>query len=167
MMRRSTTRFGTVLACGAALGLLGSACATTKEEPAAASTGSEFDQGHTHDKAPEMKKAAVKLEPVYFALDRSDISEEARATLQGEAEAIRFAKGEVTVQGYTDDRGTWEYNLALGDRRANSVKNYLSNLGVPSAKMQTVSFGEADPAVEGNNEAAWRWNRRVTFRVDN
>ena len=166
MMRRSTTRFGTVLACGAALALLGSACATTDEEAAPAPTGSEFDQGHTQDKSPEMKKTAVKLEPVYFALDRSDLSEEARGLLQGEAEAIRFAKGEVTVQGYTDDRGTWEYNLALGDRRANSVKKYLVNLGVPSPKMQTVSYGEADPAVQGHNESAWRWNRRVTFLVD-
>ena len=166
MMRSPAARLAWVLACGAALTILASACATTKKEEPPAPTGSEFDQGHSQDKAPEMKKTAVKLEDVYFDYDRSDLDQEARAILKGEAEAIKFAKGEVTVQGYTDDRGTWEYNLALGDQRANSVKKYLVNLGVPSPKMQTVSYGEADPAIKGNNESAWRWNRRVTFRVD-
>ena len=167
MMRSQAVRIAGVLATGAALTMLVSACATSKKEEASVPTGSEFNQDHSQDKAPEMKKTGVKLEPVYFAYDSSDLSQEARGVLKSEAEDIKFAKGEVTVQGYTDDRGTWEYNLALGDRRANAVKKYLVNLGVPSAKMQTVSYGEADPAVKGNNESAWRWNRRVTFRVNN
>ena len=71
----------------------------------------------------------------------------------------------VTLQGYCDERGSEEYNLALGERRASSVKRYLETLGIPAGRLDTVSFGEADPAVPGHDEAAWRWNRRVQFHV--
>jgi len=62
-------------------------------------------------------------------------------------------------------RGTSEYNLALGERRATSVKTYLTNLGIPSARVDTVSFGESKPAVQGHDESAWKWNRRGEFKV--
>ena len=166
-MRTKARRIAGVLACGIALAVLTSACATTKKDEAApAPTGSEFDQGASEDTTTGPAKSGVKLDTVYFGYDRSNLNDEAQGILKKEAEPIKFAKGEVTVQGYTDDRGTWEYNLALGDRRANAVKDYLVKLGVPSAKMRTVSYGEADPAVKGNNESAWRWNRRVTFLVE-
>lgn len=163
-MRRSKTRLTPVLACGAALAMLGSACATTQEEVAPAPTGSEFEQGtgDTGDATPSTPSR--EYGKVYFDFDRSDLSDEARATLQNDEPLVQAAAGPVVVQGYTDERGTWEYNLALGDRRAHSAKKYLENLGVPGSKLRTVSFGEADPAVEGNNESAWRWNRRVTFK---
>ena len=87
----------------------------------------------------------------------------ARADLVIGFNSIRFDYK--VLQGYTDERGTEEYNLALGERRANSVKRYLESLGVPGSRIDTVSFGEADPAVPGHDESAWRWNRRVQFHV--
>ncbi len=71
----------------------------------------------------------------------------------------------ITLEGHTDERGTEEYNLALGERRANAVMQYLVDLGVPTGRMITVSFGEGSPAVQGHDESAWRWNRRVEFKV--
>ena len=72
--------------------------------------------------------------------------------------------GTVTVEGHCDERGSEEYNLALGDRRANAVRRYLIDLGVPASRLRTVSFGEARPAVPGHDENAWRYNRRAEFK---
>jgi len=71
--------------------------------------------------------------------------------------------GQITLEGNTDERGSEEYNLALGERRAMSVKRYLVDLGVDEKRLRTVSFGEAKPAVPGHDETAWRYNRRVDF----
>ena len=71
--------------------------------------------------------------------------------------------GQITVEGNTDERGSEEYNLALGERRAMAVKRYLVDLGVPGSRLRTVSFGEAKPAVPGHDESAWRYNRRSDF----
>ena len=71
--------------------------------------------------------------------------------------------GKITVEGNTDERGSEEYNLALGERRATAVKRYLVDLGVPGSRLRTVSFGEAKPAVPGHDESAWRYNRRSDF----
>ncbi len=73
--------------------------------------------------------------------------------------------GKLTLEGNTDERGSQEYNLALGERRANAVKRYLVDLGVPASRFRTVSFGEDRPAVPGHDDSAWRWNRRVDFAV--
>ena len=69
------------------------------------------------------------------------------------------------IEGHTDERGDEEYNLALGERRANSVKRYLENLGVDGSRMRILSYGEAKPAVAGHTEDAWRYNRRVESNV--
>ena len=69
----------------------------------------------------------------------------------------------MTVEGHCDERGSTEYNLALGERRANAVKRYLVDLGVPSNSLRTVSFGEERAAVQGHDESAWRYNRRADF----
>ena len=71
--------------------------------------------------------------------------------------------GNVVIEGNTDERGSEEYNLALGERRANTVKRYFVDMGVPSARLSTVSFGESRPAVQGHDESAWRYNRRADF----
>ena len=71
----------------------------------------------------------------------------------------------VVVEGHCDERGSEEYNLALGERRATSVKQYLTNRGIPSARIDTVSFGESKPGVQGHDESAWKWNRRGEFKV--
>ena len=71
----------------------------------------------------------------------------------------------VTIEGHCDERGTVEYNLALGDRRAESAKAYLVNLGIPASRIETVSYGEERPVDPGHNEAAWARNRRAAFVI--
>jgi len=69
----------------------------------------------------------------------------------------------VVIEGHCDERGSEEYNLALGERRADAVRRYMTDLGVPGGRMSTVSFGESRPAVQGHDESAWRYNRRADF----
>ncbi len=111
--------------------------------------------------------AVPELEAVYFDYDRALIRDDQKPTLRGNSSAIvsRDEWRTIVVEGHCDERGSEEYNLALGERRANSVKQYLANLGVPSGRMDTVSFGESKPAVQGHDESAWKWNRRAEFRV--
>ncbi|PWC84280.1 cell envelope biogenesis protein OmpA [Azospirillum sp. TSH100] len=98
---------------------------------------------------------------VFFGLDRFDLSPEARATLDRQAKWLQtYGSVTVTVEGHADERGTREYNLALGERRANSVKNYLAAKGIPANRVNVVSYGKERPAVVGSNEAAWSQNRR-------
>jgi peptidoglycan-associated lipoprotein len=98
---------------------------------------------------------------VFFAYDRSDITPEGRATLEKQAAWMKAnANVTVTVEGHTDERGTREYNLALGERRANAVKNVLVALGIPAQRVSTISYGKERPAVVGSTEAAWAQNRR-------
>jgi len=107
------------------------------------------------------------LSTVYFDFDRWEIRDDARGSLQENASAIKSRSewGSVTIEGHCDERGSEEYNLALGEKRANSVKRYLANLGVSEGKLTTVSYGESQPAVQGHDESAWRYNRRAEFRV--
>lgn len=105
-----------------------------------------------------------ELEKVYFDFDKSDIKPEFREMLAKDAEKIKQNPGTmVVIEGHCDERGTAEYNLALGERRAMAVKKYLSSLGIQEDGLYTISFGEEKPAVSGHNEAAWSKNRRVQF----
>jgi peptidoglycan-associated lipoprotein len=108
---------------------------------------------------------APSLQPVYFDTDQAVLRADARASLEVRAEAIRQHPelGIVTIQGYCDERGSDEYNLALGERRAAAVKRYLVDLGVPASRLETVTYGESQPAVPGHDETAWRYNRRSEF----
>jgi peptidoglycan-associated lipoprotein len=110
----------------------------------------------------------TELSTIYFDYDKAAIRADQRASLQADAKAIQAQPdlGVITLQGNCDERGTEEYNLALGERRAASVKRYLIDLGVPSSRLKTVSFGESKPAVAGHDESAWKWNRRVDFGVN-
>ena len=106
------------------------------------------------------------LEPVYFEFDRWQLSDSARQTLRSNAEQIEKNPewGMVTIEGHCDERGSDEYNLALGERRAAAVKRYLEDLGLPGKRFETVTFGEDKPAVPGHDESAWRYNRRSEMR---
>lgn len=105
-----------------------------------------------------------RLKPVYFAFDSSSLSAEAIATLQGNAQRISEVPNVIIqIAGNCDERGTQEYNLALGERRAQAVRQHLQSLGVPGERMVTISYGEENPAVPGSNEAAWAQNRRAEF----
>ncbi len=104
---------------------------------------------------------------VKFSYDSSAIMDTEIQTLEGKAEWLRNnADATVTVEGHCDERGTTEYNLALGDRRAARVKNFLVNLGIDAERVTTVSYGEEKPAVSGNNEDAWAQNRRAQCVID-
>jgi len=110
-------------------------------------------------------EAPTGLEPVYFEFDSATIRDDQRPTLQANVSAVgKHADWKtIVLEGNCDERGSEEYNLALGERRANAVKQYLVDSGVPAARLDTVSFGEAKPAVQGHDESAWKWNRRVEF----
>lgn len=98
---------------------------------------------------------------VFFALDSSDISDEGRATLDRQAEWLKaYSSVSITVEGHCDERGTREYNLALGERRAAAAKAYLEAAGVDASRVDTVSYGKERPEVAGSNEEAWAQNRR-------
>lgn len=98
---------------------------------------------------------------VFFDYDKSDIKPEGRQVLQRQAEWLKkYPNVTLTVEGHCDERGTREYNLALGERRAAAVKKMLVALGVPANRVSTISYGKERPAVVGSNEAAWAQNRR-------
>jgi peptidoglycan-associated lipoprotein len=98
---------------------------------------------------------------VFFALDKSELSQEARQTLNRQAAWLkRYPSVRVTIEGHCDERGTREYNMALGARRANVVRTYLVALGIESGRIQTVSYGAERPAVLGTGESVWQQNRR-------
>jgi peptidoglycan-associated lipoprotein len=104
---------------------------------------------------------------VYFDYDSSALRPDARATLDKQANWLRrYPNINVTVEGHCDERGTREYNLALGDRRASSIREYLANLGVASSRIRTVSYGKERPAVLGSNEHSWALNRRGVTVVE-
>ena len=106
------------------------------------------------------------LEDVYFEFDKSDLSAAARASLQKDADWMRkWGSTRVTVEGHADSRGTNEYNLALGERRAASVRDYLGTLGIPAARVSVVSKGEEEPVCREETEACWAKNRRGHFII--
>ena len=104
---------------------------------------------------------------ILFDTDRFNVDSEDQVTLQKQAQWLaRYPNTRITVEGHADERGTRDYNLALGERRANSAKNYLISVGVDAGRIQTVSYGKERPAAMGSDESAWAQNRRaVTVTV--
>jgi peptidoglycan-associated lipoprotein len=103
---------------------------------------------------------------VFFNFDKSELSTEAQATLDRQAAWLKkYSAAKITIEGHCDERGTREYNLALGERRATAAKNYLVAAGISAARISTVSYGKERPAVVGSNEAAWAQNRRAVTVV--
>ncbi|HTV45139.1 MAG TPA: peptidoglycan-associated lipoprotein Pal [Stellaceae bacterium] len=104
---------------------------------------------------------------VFFAFDRSDISAEGQQTLERQADWLRrYPNVTVTIEGHCDERGTEEYNLALGERRADAVKNVLIAAGIPASRISTISYGKERPIVLGSNEEAWAQNRVAITTVN-
>lgn len=105
---------------------------------------------------------------VFFDFDRSDIRRDQVETLEKQAAWLRRYPGvTIVIEGHADERGTREYNLALGERRANSHKDYLVSLGVDPGRIETISYGKERPAVLGSNESAWAQNRRGVVVLKN
>jgi peptidoglycan-associated lipoprotein len=160
----STIRTLNLLSLGALVALgCASTSTSTVTESAPAENATTAPQEVTIEPA-----SAPSLEPVYFDTDRWVLRSDARASLKVRAEAIREHPewGVVTIQGHCDERGTDEYNIALGDRRAAAVKRYLVDLGVSESRLATVTYGEDRPAVRGHDEKTWRYNRRSEFASD-
>ena len=105
---------------------------------------------------------------IYFDTDRYNIDSQDQVALQSQAQYMSQYPGiRATIEGHADERGTREYNLALGERRANAAKNYLVSLGVPAAQLTTVSYGKERPRAVGSNESAWAQNRRAVTVILN
>lgn len=115
---------------------------------------------------PDEVNAKAIVKPVFFAYDSDELDEAARRTLEANAQLLRdYGTWVLTVEGHCDERGTPEYNLALGDRRALAAKNYLLSLGIAAERLKTVSYGKEFPFNPGHDEAAWTQNRRAQFMV--
>ena len=117
-------------------------------------------------KSLEQLNAEKPLAEVYFDLDESSIRDDARPILQRNADWMkRWVSTQVTVEGHCDSRGSAEYNLALGTRRATSVKDYLVNLGVPANRVTVVTKGKEQPVCSEETEGCWQQNRRGHFII--
>jgi len=108
-----------------------------------------------------------EAEKIYFDFDKSELKMDARAILAKKAEWLRkHPEFSLRIEGHCDERGTIEYNLALGERRANAAWKFLNALGISGSRMSTISYGEENPADPGHNAAAWARNRRDEFKLD-
>jgi peptidoglycan-associated lipoprotein len=170
----------------AVLALAVSACATKKKdlppEPPMAMKPVEAPPPPVPDSVPPVANVGSTNVPgssadfvaqsgtdrVLFQFDSYELDEEARTILGKQAEWLaRYPAIRVTVEGHADERGTREYNLALGDRRATAAKNFLAAQGVDSGRMTTISYGKERPSAEGSDEASWAQNRRAVTVVAN
>ncbi|MFK7974402.1 MAG: peptidoglycan-associated lipoprotein Pal [Rickettsiaceae bacterium] len=135
-----------------AITLLSGCCASAKK----------YNDGSKH--IAEFEK--VIGDRVYFAFNKSDLSTEAKSTLKHQADWLNnHTKYSVTVEGHCDERGTREYNIALGERRAESVKTMLVKSGLSAERIDTISYGKERPAVIGNDEKAYSLNRRAVTAI--
>ncbi len=131
-----------------------------------------YDAGYNADGSSIRPGSQADLENnvgdrVFFALDSSVLTAEGQSTLERQAAWMnQYSDVRVAVEGHADERGTREYNLALGERRANAVRNYLVGLGVDSSRINTISYGKERPAVLGSNHDAWAQNRRGVTVVE-
>jgi peptidoglycan-associated lipoprotein len=124
----------------------------------------EMEAARLKAEAEAKDKATIKI--IYFDLDKSNIRKDMSGDLTFDAGVIKkYAAWKVQLEGHADERGSTEYNLALGDRRAQSVKKFLTDYGIGADKITTISYGKERPAAQGHNEAAWSKNRRVEFNL--
>ncbi len=168
-MMRSTT---TLMIAASLLALVACAKKPPKELPPAPvdSTGpvtTDSSSGTVVPGSQEDFVATVSSDRIFFDTDASDVDGPDQATLQSQATWLsKYAEKRITVEGHADERGTREYNLALGERRANATKNALVGLGVSTARITTVSYGKERPDATGSDEEAFAKNRRaVTVTV--
>jgi len=124
-------------------------------------TGPGYTQGSQEDFL-----ANVRTDRVFFDTDRFNIDAEDQLALQSQAQWLATrSNARITIEGHADERGTRDYNLALGERRANAAKNYLASIGVDPSRMSTVSYGKERPQALGSNPEAWAQNRRAVTIV--
>ncbi len=156
------------IAMAIAAALLLAACSSKPADTGGGTTGGTTGGSTTTSSAPQAPAPGSPQDfvqnvgyRVFFGTDRYDLTQEAQAELQKQATWLKtYPQYRFVVEGHCDERGTREYNLALGERRATAVKNYLVALGIDAGRMQTISYGKERPAVLGDDEAAWAQNRR-------
>ena len=147
-----------LIIAGIICGLAG--CASTSDEVVTSTKAASVQSSETSS-----LKSLTSNTSIYFDYDKSDLSVTASSQIRSLAKALKSNNSsKVSIEGHCDERGTREYNLALGERRANSVKELLVLNGVDSKRISTVSFGEEKPAVSGSNESAWSKNRRAVVK---
>jgi peptidoglycan-associated lipoprotein len=171
----TTTRWTAALALVLAILVAATGCSKKQVEttpdrdrmdPGAAATDSPTDDAMTDDTGTLTRDEALAMigDMIFFDFDRSDLRPEARTTLQQKSEILRqYPDIRVRIEGNADERGTVEYNLALGERRADAARTYLIDLGIDPDRLTTISYGEERPLAEGQNETAWQQNRRDEF----
>ncbi len=139
--------------------LVGCSSSSTKEDPnAGTSTG--YTSQETTTQTTQQQLDTV----VYFDFDQSTLKPESRALLLAHAERLKGTNTSVRLEGHADERGSREYNMALGERRANAVRDFLVVQGVSASNLETISYGEERPVATGSNEASWSQNRRVEVK---
>ncbi len=117
-------------------------------------------------KSLEQINLEAPLKMIHFDYDQYTIREDAKATLEGDAAWMKkFSSAKILIEGHCDERGTEEYNLALGEKRAKSAYDYLASMGVSPDRMKVISYGKSQPMDSGNNETSWQKNRRAQFLI--
>ncbi|MBN21000.1 MAG: peptidoglycan-associated lipoprotein [Bdellovibrionaceae bacterium] len=156
------TRISAVLAVTAALTLAG--CSSTKkktEDETPDAYGADTNTGLTSDNG-----SAMGLETVNFPYDSDTLTTDAKAKLRGNVQILKDKPGlSIQVEGHCDENGGIQYNIALGERRASKVKEFLTNNGISANRVDTISYGKERPLDPSSNEAAWARNRRANFVV--
>lgn len=166
-----------------ALALLTAACSSTPDESATSITDStttdrgplarndvifdnDLNGGRAGAPGSQEDLNAQAGDRVFYGYDSSELTGEGRATLERQAAWLnQYPNVAVTIEGHCDERGTREYNLGLGERRAQAAKNYLVSLGVPESRLNTISYGKERPAVTGTDESSYAQNRRGVTTV--
>ena len=146
--------------------LLLAACSSSPE-PAPGPGGPPGGGASRFGPGSQQDLAATAGDRIFFAFDSAEISAEGRQILQRQADWLRrYGNVTVTIEGHCDERGTREYNLALGERRAQAAKGVLVALGIPASRLSTISYGKERPAVPGSSEDAYAQNRRAVTTVN-
>jgi peptidoglycan-associated lipoprotein len=169
------SKFARTFLFGALSVALVTSCRSKEQKPDATAPAAGAEKSATD--SPQIANKDINFDPagsdsgkisglstVFFEYDKASLTSESRKTLADNAQWIK-SNPSVTVQieGHTDDRGSVEYNLALGERRAKSVKGYLTSLGIDGKRLTVISYGKEKPIAQGDTDAAWSKNRRANF----
>jgi peptidoglycan-associated lipoprotein len=163
------TLFGALVVTGCATTQTTDIVSDSNKDPSPSMTQSDPPVEPIMDKQPvKTAQPPITLEQIRFAYDQATLSEQARNTLTANATILQLdPELKVSIEGHCDDRGSDEYNLSLGERRAQSVRAYLVSLGIAPQRLKTISYGEEKPLDMANNEMAWAKNRRAEFKLLN
>ena len=146
----------------------GSSDSSSSSSSSTSSSGASSESATTYSYDTDPKTALIKVgDRVLFGYDSSELDDDDRSVLDNQAKFLNQNPSlKVTIEGHCDERGTREYNLALGEKRASAVKDYLISVGINSERISVVSYGKERPQVLGSNKAAWSMNRRSVTTID-